>query len=225
MMVKIVKAKMKLSGLIVTLIGISILCGFSGIQHATEVWKLSSLEAIGGYKLLVLGAPKVVKKRGVKSIAFDGVDDGILIAANPIAGADAFSVEVVFKPYAAYPDNLEQRFLHIQDPDNPNRRILIELRLNDKQQWYADFFMRSDVASLTLIDSSKTHPVKEWATITMVYKDGALKGLVNGVEEVSGKIKYLPISPTAKTSIGTRMDRRSWFKGEIRSVIFSKLVQ
>ena len=204
-----------------------LLCFFCTVGYAqkgTEVWQLKSLKAIGGHKAAIIGKPSIVKAAGGgKAIAFDGVDDGLLVDANPIAGATAFSVEVKFKPYPAYPDNIEQRFLHIQDPDNPNRRILIELRLNDKQQWYADFFMRTDSASLTLVDPTKTHPVNEWATITLKYKNGSMKGYVNGVEEVAGGITYMPISPNAKTSIGTRMDKRSWFKGEIKSVSFLRL--
>ncbi|GAB3198190.1 hypothetical protein ABID22_000613 [Pontibacter aydingkolensis] len=201
------------------------LCGTSHAQQKTEVWQLKSRKKVGKYKAAILGNPKIVKADGGKAIAFNGREDGLLVNANPIAGATAFSIEVKFKPYAAYPENIEQRFLHIQDPGNPNRRILIELRLNDKQQWYADFFMRTDSTALTLIDSAKTHPVNEWATITLTYKDGMMKGFVNGVEEVSGEIEYMPIAPSAKTSLGTRMDKRSWFKGEIRSVSFSREVK
>ncbi|WP_018479484.1 LamG-like jellyroll fold domain-containing protein [Pontibacter roseus] len=193
-------------------------------QVPAQVWHLNSLKKISGHKPLVSGEPKVIKiARREKAIEFDGLNDGLLLDVNPIAGAEAFEIEVTFKPYAAFPNNVEQRFLHIQEPDNPERRILIELRLNDREQWYADFFIRTEHASLTLIDSTKTHPVNEWATIKLTYQDGQLKGFVNGVEEVSGEIAYLPISAAAKTSIGTRMDQRSWFKGAIKSVRFQKL--
>ncbi|WP_229802230.1 LamG domain-containing protein [Pontibacter akesuensis] len=194
-------------------------------QSRQEVWQLNSLETISGYTPQVWGQPKVVKAEGKKAIQFDGKEDGLLLGVNPIAGADAFTIEVEFKPAAAYPENVEQRFLHIQDPNNDKRRILIELRLNDKGQWYPDLFMRTENASLTLIDSTRTHPVNKWASIRLAYKDGQLKGYVNGEEELSGEIEYLPISSTAKTSIGTRMDKRSWFNGAIRVVKFSKTVE
>jgi hypothetical protein len=191
-------------------------------QSNAQVWALQSLEEIGGYKPLVLGNPKLQQvDQSAKAIAFDGLGDGLLLDVNPIAGWDAFTIELVFKPDDAFPANVEQRFLHIQEPGNPDRRILIELRLNNRQQWYADFFMRTEHASLTLIDSSKTHPVNQWATIKMTYGNGEMKGYVNGVEEVSGRIAYLPISAAAKTSIGTRMDKRSWFKGAIKSIAFT----
>ncbi|WP_148561679.1 LamG-like jellyroll fold domain-containing protein [Pontibacter korlensis] len=199
--------------------------GTAVAQAQQKVWKLNSLKSTGAHKPEVWGQPEVVKTKAGKAIKFDGQDDGLLLDTNPIAGADEFTIEVELKPYAAYPENVEQRFLHIQDPSNDKRRILIELRLDDKGQWYLDLFMRTEDASLTLIDSTKTHPVNEWATIRLTYKNGQLKGYVNGVEELSGEIVYLPISSTAKTSLGTRMDKRSWFNGEIRTVRFSHQVK
>ncbi len=151
-------------------------------------------------------------------MAFDGQDDGLLVDHNPIAGAEEFSIEVVFKPNAAWPANVEQRFLHIEDMGTGQRRLLLELRLNNRNQWYADFFLRTENGALTLIDSTKTHPVGEWATMTLTYKNKQLKGYVNGQLELSGEIEYLPIPASAKTSIGTRMDKRSWFNGEIQSI-------
>ncbi|ALJ01495.1 hypothetical protein DC20_15360 [Rufibacter tibetensis] len=182
-------------------------------------WKMDSLTAVGGHLTAVIGNPKSIKgKGGAQVISFDGVDDGLLVDHNPIAGAEEFTIEVVFKPNAAWPANVEQRFLHIEDMALGQRRILLELRLNNRNQWYADFFMRTEKAALTLIDSTKTHPVGEWATMTLTYKDKQLKGYVNGQRELSGEIEYLPIPASAKTSIGTRMDQRSWFNGEIQSV-------
>ncbi|MFB9862818.1 LamG domain-containing protein [Rufibacter immobilis] len=196
-----------------------------GIVSCTGVkpqqWEMHSVSDIGGAAAQVLGAPQVVQTQdGQTAVAFDGVKDGLLVDANPIAGAAEFSIEVVFKPKDAWPANAEQRFLHIEDPANPNRRILLELRLNNRKQWYADFFLRTETASLTLLDSTKTHPVGEWATMTLTYQNGQVKGYVNGKLEVSGEIDYQPIAGTAKTSLGTRMDKRSWFNGEIRRVRF-----
>ncbi|WP_299987441.1 LamG-like jellyroll fold domain-containing protein [uncultured Pontibacter sp.] len=211
------------------MLGITCLSGISCFSLSTQasqsdvkVWQVNSLTSIAGHQPTVWGSPEVINagEHGL-AIAFDGIDDGLLINSNPIAGAEEFEIEVEFKPFAGYPENVEQRFLHIQDPANPDRRILIELRLNNRQQWYADFFMRTENAALTLIDSTKTHPVNEWATIKLHYSKGQMKGFVNGFEEVSGEITYLPISPSASTSIGTRMDKRSWFKGAIKTVRFS----
>ncbi|WP_205500026.1 LamG domain-containing protein [Rufibacter psychrotolerans] len=182
-------------------------------------WPLESLTSVGGHPTQVLGNPKVVQGQGgAQAVAFDGQADGLLVDHNPIAGAEEFSIEVVFKPNAAWPANVEQRFLHIEDLGTGQRRLLFELRLNNRNQWYADFFLRTENKALTLIDSTKTHPVGEWATMTLTYKDKQLKGYVNGKLELSGEIEYLPIPASAKTSIGTRMDKRSWFNGQIQSI-------
>ena len=190
-------------------------------QEEGQKWEMKSLSSIGGNRVEVLGNPEVVEvESGEPAIEFDGTDDGVLVAANPIEGADEFTIQMVFKPYGAYPENIEQRFLHIQDPEDESRRILMELRLNNRQEWYPDFYMKADTSSLVLIDSTLTFPVNEWATMRLVYKNGQMKGFVNGKELLSGKIKYLPIGPSGQTSIGTRMDKRSWFYGAIKSIEF-----
>ncbi len=190
-------------------------------NNNTQKWEMNSLTGIGGNRVEVLGDPEVREaEAGEVAIEFDGTDDGLLVNANPLAGADEFSVQVVFKPYGAYPENIEQRFLHIQDPKDESRRILMELRLNNRNEWYPDFYMKAGTASLVLIDSTLTFPVNEWATMRLAYKNGQMKGFVNGKELLSGNIEYLPVSSSGKTSIGTRMDRRSWFYGAIKSVEF-----
>lgn len=203
--------------------GMMCAAGFYACKRAQkETWNLDNNLFIEKSKVLLIGSPKIINnENGKRCMEFNGVSDALLVDANPIAGAEEFSIEVVFKPYNSSLNNVEQRFLHIQNPNNENRRILIELRLNNKHQWYADFFMCAEDNSLSLIDSTKTHPVNEWATAKLVYKKGVIEGYVNGVKESFGKIRYLPIGKYAKTSIGARMNRRSWFNGAISKITFS----
>jgi hypothetical protein len=197
---------------------------FSCSGARTENWQLNQLQAIGGYPTTVLGNPVIIEtEKGEMAMVFDGIDDALLLDVNPIAGVNQFTIEVVFKPYPGFPENREQRFLHIQDPQNDKRRILMELRLNDKQEWYPDLFMRTDNEALTLIDSTKTYPVGAWARLRLTYREGQLKGYVNGEEALAGQVEYMPISPTAKTSLGVRMNKVSWFRGAIQSVSFTPL--
>ncbi len=189
-------------------------------QGEEIVWKLNSTNDIEGTAVTVSGNPRVISVAEEDAVEFDGVDDALLIDQNPLAGMNGFTIEVDFKPYIGGSENREQRFLHIQDPEHVDRRILLELRLNDRDEWYGDWFIKTEKESLTLIDSSFTHPVGEWATMSLEYKNGIVKGYVNGNQEVSGEIDYLPVGPEGKTSIGTRMDQRSWFKGAIREVRF-----
>jgi hypothetical protein len=189
-------------------------------------WSVNSLVGLGGYPTHVIGAPVVIQtENGKPAVQFNGQGDGLLVQGNPIAGAKEFSIEVEFKPNAAWPINIEQRFLHIEDLAEGKRRVLLELRLNNRNQWYADFFLRHEKGSKVLIDSTKTHPVGEWATMKLTYKDRQLKGYVNGVLETQAEIDYLPIPATANVSLGTRMDKRSWFNGAIRRVTFKKKVE
>ena len=162
------------------------------------IWRINSTSEIGGNSTISWRNPTVISGKGGDVVEFDGQKDGLLINENPLSGMDEFTIEVDFKPYEGFPENKEQQFLHIQDPGHEDRRILIELRLNDRNQWYGDWFIKTENESLTLIDSAQTHLVDEWATISMFYQNGLLKGFVNGREELSGKIRYLPISKNGK---------------------------
>ena len=191
-------------------------------KDKTITWKIDSTEKIGENSIIILGSPKVLVSEGKKMVEFLGENDGLLVNKNPLEGMKEFTIEVDLKPYDGYPENREQRFLHIQDPSNENRRILMELRLNSKNEWYGDWFMKTEYNGngLALIDSTLTHPINVWATMSLVYKDEEMKGYINGKWQGAGVVNYLPIGENGKTSIGTRMNKISWFKGTIREVRF-----
>jgi hypothetical protein len=137
------------------------------------------------------------------------------VDANPLGDANEFTIEIIFNPADAYPNNLEPRFFHIESPDNPNRRVTIELRLNDKKQWYLDAYIKSEKSQFTLIDPTKVHPIGEWAHAAITFKNREFVSYVNGQQELVGQVDYLPIASNAKTSIGARMNQVHWFKGDI----------
>ncbi len=192
-------------------------------KKETITWQLDSVDQIAGNAIVVSGAPRIIISEDVPAVEFNGKSDGLLVKSNPIADWQNFVIEVDIKPYPGFPENVEQRFLHIQDPENEDRRILIELRLNDNNEWYGDWFIKTEDESLTLVDPTQTHPLNEWANVSLKYEDGIVTGSVNGKIQVQGKIKYLSPGSKAYTSIGTRMDQRSWFKGAIKEVRFISL--
>lgn len=194
-----------------------------GKEIEMVTWNIDSVEEIAGHNIVVSGTPTVITSQEGEAVEFNGKSDGLLVLSNPISGWENFIIEVDIKPYPGFPENVEQRFLHIQDPANEDRRILIELRLNDNNEWYGDWFIKTENESLTLVDPTKTHPLNEWATISFRYENGGVTGLVNGKIQAEGNIKYLSSGSTAQTSIGTRMDQRSWFKGAIKEVRFIHL--
>src|SRR5713101_7633912 len=103
------------------------------------LWKLDKLAQIGGYATTVLGNPKLIEAPGEKAILFGGVDDGLVVDTNPIAGWQSFTVEAIFRPDVG--GSKEQRWLHIQG-DTRDDRVLLEIRV-DGDQWFLDTFIKS----------------------------------------------------------------------------------
>jgi hypothetical protein len=181
---------------------------------APVVWQVSSLERIGGHPVTVLGAPRVVETPAGRAVEFDGVDDGLVVDANPLAGLDRFTAEVVFEP--ANDGSEEQRFVHFEEAESGNR-ALIELRLLAGPAWCLDTFLRHGEASLTLIDRAALHPPARWHAAALSFDGRTMTHYVDGVRELSGAVAFKTLG-AGQTSIGVRLNRRSWFKGRIRTI-------
>ena len=192
----------------------------------TEQWKLNNLVETGGHRIQVFGNPKVVDTEIGKAVQFNGNGDMLLVDFNPIGEAKEFTVEVVFKPDACYPENTAPRFIHIQDPQDPNtKQIMIELRLNEKNQCYLDGYLKTDTGSLVLIDKNLVHPTGVWMHAAVTYKNNILTTYLNGEKQLSGKIGYqeMIINYTGKVAIGGRMNKISWYKGLIKTLKVTKV--
>jgi len=123
-----------------------------------EQWDISSLEMIGGHEVTSFGDPQVVSTEIGDAVQFDGDGDRLLVDFNPIMDAKEFTVELVFKPDACYPNNTDPRFVHIQDPDDPeNKRLMIELRIDANNQCYMDGYLKTDAGSLAPEDFTFIH--------------------------------------------------------------------
>lgn len=201
--------------------GISSCSSIAPSAPVSDIWLINSLEKIGDAPLTIQGNPQLIDTALGKVISFDGDGDRLLVDKNPLAGATEFTIEIIFNPADAFPNNTEPRFFHIEAMDNPNRRLTVELRLNDAQQWYLDAYIKSEKSQLTLIDSTQVHPVGKWAHAAVTYKNRELISYVNGKKELTGQVDYLPIAATAKTSIGARMNQIHWFNGEIAQIRIS----
>jgi len=187
----------------------------------STVWILDNLSSIGGHPVTVVGEP-VVKALDIgTAIVFDGNDDGLIVHGCPLDTAASFTIEILFKPYAAFPSNVEQRFLHIQHPQRDRRRVLVELRLTDSDKWFIDTHIRADSSSLTCLADHFPHPVEEWYHVAFVYEKGTARHYVNGVEEMSGQVPYVPVE-NAQVSLGMRLNKKWFFKGAIRAVSMTR---
>jgi hypothetical protein len=208
------------------LITLWMFCEAGGIHFAKEkastmkqpTWELNSDSSqVGGYPTQVLGAPKLIETPQGKALEFDGKQDGIIVAANPLADAERFTLEVIFRPEAGGPK--EQRFVHLQEAGSENR-ILIEARLTEDNRWFLDTFIRSGETDQTLYAEKFLHPVGKWFQAALVFDGREMRHYVNGVREMAAPIHYRPLK-AGQTSLGVRLNRVFWFKGAIRKVRFT----
>lgn len=185
--------------------------GGSAAPPAQETWVLDRLEQIGGHATTVQGHPKVIETPLGKAVEFNGIDDALFVDNHPLAGASAFTWEVIFRPDAN--GKPEQRFLHFQQDGAPTR-LLFELRIVDGR-WCLDSYARSGETGLALLDRTKLHTLGEWHHAATVYDGHQLRNYVDGVQEGAGEVALQP-QGAGKASIGTRIDHCDYFKGTIR---------
>lgn len=178
------------------------------------VWNVDNLKSIGGHDVVVVGEPKVVEIDGVKGVEFDGKDDGLFVAANPLAGLTKFTVEVVFRPAAGGP--AAQRFLHFQ-PDGAEDRLLFETRLTPESRWFLDTYLLCGKTNQTLFAEKFPHPLDKWHTATITIDGEMMRHYVDGKEELSAKIQPAVLGK-GRTSIGVRFNKVHWYQGTISRI-------
>lgn len=185
-------------------------------QDESVDWRFDRLDRIGGHRTTVLGHPKVIETPAGKAIQFNGVDDAIFLDVHPLAGAEAFTWEVVFRPDVG--GAAEQRFFHLQERDpktgaDTKTRMLFEIRVIG-DQWALDSFALSGAESLALLDRTKLHSLGAWHTAVAVYDGREFRNYVDGVLQGTGPLHLTPQGP-GHTSIGVRINRVDYFKGAL----------
>jgi hypothetical protein len=190
-------------------------------SRADEVWRFDTVGKLGGHEVTVVGAPKVVEENGVKAIRFDGAHDGLFVPDIPIAGAKAFTIEVLLYPVEGGPE--AQRFFHLQDTEE--RRAMIETRLDGKGGWWLDTFIRSGAEpngkAVTLIDPHHVHPTNHWYWVALRCADGHMAHFIDGRKELEGDIPFSQFG-NGRISVGVRQNLVYWFKGSIREIRFHR---
>jgi hypothetical protein len=184
---------------------------FNQCQNSDSQWILSEiLESKDKSSFEVSGEPTIIDSKYGKAVEFDGTDDGLFVDEMPLKGLKVFTVEAIFSPYSN--GNFEQRFLHIGEPNGS--RILLEIRATEKD-WYFDAFVKSGNNGKALIDSTLLHSLDKWYHVAFVVNNGMLTSYVNGKKELEAEFEWDSTIDTGRTSMGTRMDKRSWFNGAI----------
>ena len=208
--------------------GCASLAGGGGRFEQT-VWRFGQLDQIAA-PLTFEGAP--VRVDGPASIAgggqgalqFDGVDDALFIGAHPLAGAETFAFEAVFRPDGGA---FEQRWLHLETDEatpqgqNPGgTRFLFEIRVYD-DQWALDTFAKGPGYHQTMLFPDKRHPVGRWHHVAQTYDGTTYRAFVNGELQGEAAIAFSPQGP-GRASVGTRINRRSYFNGAVAEARFTK---
>jgi Concanavalin A-like lectin/glucanases superfamily len=186
-------------------------------RKTSVVWKIDNVKKIGGHPVEVLGSPRVVKTDRGNAVEFDGVRDGIFIQNNPLAGADKFTIEAIFRPDEG--GGAEQRWLHIEDKDNVESRAMLETRLTGKE-WFLDTFLKSGDNRMPLYAENFKHPTGQWFHVALVYDGTEMRHYIDGKLELSGKIDFKTFGKGV-TSIGVRQNKVFWFKGAVLKARFT----
>ncbi|MGH7026426.1 LamG-like jellyroll fold domain-containing protein [Brevundimonas sp.] len=189
-----------------------------------EVWTFDRLAAIGGHAVTVEGQPQLTDSPFGRAVRFDGVDDALFIDNHPLAGAEHFTFEALFRPDGGAH---EQRWFHLQETPPatgaeqwPGTRFLFEIRVYDRQ-WCLDAFTKGPGYNQVLIFPDKLHPVGEWAHVAQTYDGATYRSFVNGVLQGEAPLAFRPQGAGA-TSVGCRFNRVNHFNGAVRAAAFSR---
>jgi hypothetical protein len=140
------------------------------------------------------------------------VEDALFLNVHPLAGAETFTWEVIFRPDVG--GAAEQRFFHFQQ-NGADTRMLFEIRVI-AGSWCLDSFAASGTESKALMDREKLHPLGVWHHAAAVYDGREYRNYVDGVLEGAAEVHLAP-QGIGQTSVGTRINRRDYFKGAVLS--------
>src|SRR5664280_1635706 len=109
---------------------------WSADPRRSDMWQFDSITRIGGLAVTAEGHPRVIATAAGKAVEVGGVEDALFLNAHPLAGAETFTWEVIFRPDAG--GAAEQRFFHFQE-NGTDSRMLFEIRVIDGK-WDMDSF-------------------------------------------------------------------------------------
>ena len=190
---------------------IHLISGMGSTAPAFELWTFDRVDKLAGHPVKAEGNPRVIDTPMGKAVEFNGKNDALFLDVHPLAGAETFTWEVIFRPDAD--GAKEQRFFHLQEQGTENR-LLFETRVSDGS-WYLDSFAKSGDANQALMNRQKLHPCGEWYHVAMVYDGREFRNYVNGMQEGAATIHLAPQGP-GRTSVGVRINRVNYFKGAMR---------
>jgi hypothetical protein len=198
--------------------------------RAQTTWLVNNTTNIGGYGVLKYGNPTVIVTPYGNAVLFNGVNQGLTVSNNPIAGWTNFTVEMIFRPDLTNVATAgAPRIFHIAAPNAnqvaPDHRLTLEGRISNTV-WYADTFLRyasAQASNNTLIDTSKTHPLGDWQQLAVTYDGTFFKQYVNTTFELSTNIASGGLT-NGVASIGMRANTNNFFQGAVLALRFTPRV-
>ena len=197
-------------------------------------WRFDNLTRIGDAKITTVGKPQVVETPIGKAIHFEGrgntngsnpesgnpAGDALFLNAAPLAGDVTYTFEVIFRPSSKGAP--AQRFFHMQDNGSQSRRMF-EIRIRNNQ-WCLDTvgidLHGAEQHGVTLVcDAAHLHPLDRWYAVAATYDGKTLRGYVDGQLQGEVGVTLVPLPP-GTTSVGTRIDKRDFFTGDVYSARF-----
>ena len=99
-------------------------------------------------------------------------------------------------------------------------RMLFEIRIVNGQ-WCLDSFAIAAGHSRALLNCEKLHPFGPWYRVTAVYDGKMLHNYVGDEIQGEGELVIPPERP-GRSSVGTRIDLRDYYKGAMYSARFTR---
>ena len=207
-------------------------------QQATT-WRFDNLTKVGDAQITTVGKPQLIDTPIGKAIHFEGHGntdssnpqsgnpngDALFLNTAPLSGDATYTVEVLFRPSSKGAP--AQRFFHMQDLNSQSRRMF-EIRLVNNQ-WCLDT-VGIDIHNgpeqhgvAIACDAAHLHPLDRWYAIAATYDGKTLRGYVDRELQAEFAVTLLPLPP-GTTSVGTRIDKRDFFTGDIYSARFTPSV-
>lgn len=188
----------------------------------TVVWTFDRLENIGGHRTTVLGQPRVIDSPLGKAVAFDGTGDALFIDHHPLAGAETFTWEALFRPDGGAS---EQRWFHLSEQDpvsgaDTDNRMLFEIRVVG-DSWFLDSYNQSGAESKALMNRKALHPLGAWYHVASVYDGKEFRNYVDASQEGAAPLHLAPHGP-GHASVGVRINKVFYFKGAVRLARFTR---
>jgi len=99
--------------------------------------------------------------------------------------------------------------------------MMFEIRVVG-DRWYLDAFTTGPGYNKALVVPEKTFPVGRWYHVAQVYDGRTYRSYVDGELQAQADIPFHPQGP-GHASLGTRINRRDYFKGAVLSARFTRL--